>query len=68
MGALALSLFMMFATTLMVGTEAQSIRSCDDVFKELAGKGFRVFTSTDPTDLQNNNLKTELCVDFAAFR
>ena len=66
MGASALSLIMMLAATLLCGTEAQSIGSCSDLFKELTGKGIRVFT--DSTNPQGSELKAELCVDFALFR
>ena len=66
MGVSALSLIMMFVATLLCGTEAQTIGSCSDLFKELTGKGIRVFT--DSTNPQNPRLKSELCVDFALFR
>ena len=66
MASSALALFVMFAaaTQLMSGTEAQSVPFCSDLFKELTGKGLRVFTNIDP----NQNLKDELCVNIETFR
>ena len=65
MASSALALFMMFAVTqLMSGTEAQSVPFCSDLFKELTGKGLRVFTTSDP----NQVLKDELCVNIETFR
>ena len=66
MGASALSLIVILAATLLCGTEAQTLGSCSDLFKELTGKGIRVFT--DSTNPQAQGLKSELCVDFNLFR
>ena len=68
MALLVLSLFMML-TTLMSGSEAQiSVSDCNVLFKELTGKGFRVFVNLLESEAGFPGASNELCVDFSAFR
>ena len=52
------------AVALLTGVEAQTIRSCNDVRNDLAGKRIPIFENAEGAP----NVVSELCVDFTTFR
>lgn len=64
---LVLALLSVLAVS-MSGTEAQGIRTCNDVLKELSEKGIRTFVNAFDDPSPRSPLKNELCVDLNEFR